>query len=122
MAMQADHVRNRRWVKPGYEGGVADKGGVAFFAVIGNPLVAVGNSITALGESPLKFGITYIFGVLPLTCLALCGFHHTTLAIWIAVINIAVIAAVVLTLCAVTGRRDEDPVAEVVTETEGTES
>lgn len=118
MAMHADYVRNRRWVKPGHEGGVADKGGVAYHMTIGNPLVAVGNTVTAVGESPLKFGIAYLAGVLPLTELALIGFHHTTLAVWIAVIHVAVIAAVVLTLCTVTGRRDEAPVAEVITEDE----
>lgn len=118
MAMHAEYRRSRRWVKPGHEGGVADKGGAAFHAVIAPPLKVVGNSISAGGDSPLKFGIGY-FGVFCLTELALCGFHHSTLAIWIAVIHVAIIALAVLTLCAVTGRRDDETEpAETVTESE----
>ena len=106
MAQHAEYVAERRWVKPGHEGGVADRGGVAFHAVIGKPMVAAGHSISALGESPLKFMIAY-FGVFCLSELALCGFHHATLAIWIFIVHVAIVAGVVLTLCVVTGRRDD---------------
>ena len=63
--------------------------------------------------------VGYLAGVVPLTCLALVGFHHATLAIWIAVIHVAVIAVAVLALCALTRPQDEpEPVAEIVTEDE----
>ena len=67
----------------------------------------IGNSISMIGESPLKSGIAYFAGVLPLTELALCGFGLTTLAVWILIIHVAIFAVTVLTLCAVTGRRDD---------------
>jgi hypothetical protein len=108
MAQHAEYRQSRRWVKPGHEGGVADKGGAAFHTVIGPPLKAVGLAFSAAGDSPVIFGVGYLAGVVPLTCLALIGFHHTTLAIWIAVIHVAIIAVAVLALCAVTGQRGAD--------------
>ena len=118
LAQHAEYRQSRRWVKPGHRGGVADKGGAAFHKTIAPPLKVIGLAFSEAGDSPLKTGIAYYAGVLPLTCLALWGFGDLTLAVWIAVINVAIIVAIVLTLCAVTRPRDEAPVAEVVTEDE----
>jgi hypothetical protein len=122
MAQAAEYRRSRRWVKPGHEGGVADKGGAAFHAVIAPPLKVIGLAFSEAGDSPLKFAVGY-FGVFCLTELALCGFHHSTLAVWIAVIHVAILVVAVLALCALTGRRDDDtePAAEIVTEPEETQ-
>jgi hypothetical protein len=119
MAQAAEYRRSRQWVKPGHEGGVADKGGAAFHTVIGPPLKVIGLAFSEAGDSPLKFAVGYLAGVLPLTCLALVGVGDVTLAIWILVIHVAIVAIVVLALCALTGRRDDDTgQAETVTEPE----
>ena len=107
MAMQADHVRNRRWVKPGHEGGVADKGVTGYHKLIGNQMVAAGTTIAAVGGSPLAFFYTY-FGVLSLAELGLWLAGDPVIAIWVAVIHVAVVVAAVLTLCALTASRDGD--------------
>jgi hypothetical protein len=50
--------------------------------------------------------------VVPLTCLALVGVGDATLAVWIAVIHVAISAVAVLALCALTGQRGEPEPAE----------
>jgi hypothetical protein len=108
MAQAAEYRRSRRWVKPGHEGGVADKGGAAFHTTIAPPLKVIGLAFSEAGDSPLKFSIGYLAGVVPLTCLALVGVGDATLAVWIAVIHVAILVAVVLALCALTGQRGDD--------------
>ena len=107
MAQQADHVRNRRWVKPDHKGGIADKGGAGYHKLIGNQMVAAGNTIAAIGGSPLAFTYTY-FGVLAAAEVSLIIAGDSMIAIWIGVVHVAIIVAVVLTLSALTRQRDDD--------------
>ena len=107
MAQHAEYVAERRWVKPGHKGGVADKGGVAFHAVIGKPGVAVGNAIAKTCSSPLAFTYTY-FGVLAAAEVSLIIAGDSMIAIWIGVVHVAIIVAAVLTLSALTRQRGDD--------------
>ena len=53
MAQHAAYRQSRQWVKPGHEGGVADKGGTAFHTVIAPPLKAMSkpSMILLLGQN-----------------------------------------------------------------------
>lgn len=127
MAQRAEYVQNRRWVKPGHEGGVADKGGTAFHKTIGPPLKVIGLAFSGAGDSPLVFFYAY-FGALSLTELGLWLAGDSMIAVWVAVIHIAIVVVGALILVALTRRsadddtEDEDgddELAEIVTDPEG---
>ena len=54
---QSEYAASRAWVPPGHEGGLAERAGVLYHAVIGKPGVALGNTISAVFARPLRLAI-----------------------------------------------------------------
>jgi hypothetical protein len=52
---QCEYARSRAWVPPGHDGGLAERLGVIYHALIGRPGVAAGNLISAVTARPLRF-------------------------------------------------------------------
>jgi len=92
-----DYADSRAWVPPGHDGGIAEKSGVAYFAVIGKPMVTYHRVRIWEYERPLRWLIWLaIRFAAAMAVLAWLG--HGRLAAWItgAVLAAAVIAAAVL--------------------------
>src|SRR5215469_2961434 len=51
---QRDYLRQRRWLPPGHEGGIADKAGCWYHRLVGIPGVALGNWISATAARPFR--------------------------------------------------------------------
>ena len=60
VAEHAEYAASRAWVPPGCEGGLAERAGVLYHALIGRPGVALGNTISALCARPLRFTIAVL--------------------------------------------------------------
>lgn len=92
-----DYADSRAWVPPGHDGGIAEKSGVAYFAIIGKPMVTYHRVRMWEYERPLRWLIWQAirFAVV-MAVLALLG--HGVLAAWITgvTLGLAVAAAAVL--------------------------
>lgn len=52
---QCEYAKSRAWVPPGHDGGLAERSGAVYHALIGRPGVAAGNLIAAVCARPLRF-------------------------------------------------------------------
>jgi hypothetical protein len=101
VADQRDYLRERAWLEPGDEGGLADRIGEAFYIGAGIPGVALANLVKAGVHRLLVFALAW-YGLLgPLYCVlrlagtaprvagAVCGGVALAPAAWIAMIMLA---------------------------------
>lgn len=70
---QHEYAKSRAWVPPGHDGGIAEKAGVLYHALIGRPGVAFFDLGAALVSRPLRFFLfLLVAGLITLiACLAL---------------------------------------------------
>jgi hypothetical protein len=52
---QCEYAKSRAWVPPGHDGGLAERLGIVYHAVIGRPGVTAGNLVSAVCARPLRF-------------------------------------------------------------------
>lgn len=72
---QRDYLRQRKWLPPGHDGGIADKAGEAYHIGIGVPGVALGDLIAALAARPFRAAWTLVVILVALpVAFALAGF------------------------------------------------
>jgi hypothetical protein len=57
---QCDYAKSRAWVPPGHDGGIAEKAGVIYHALIGRPGVAAGNAWSAVFARPLRLALALL--------------------------------------------------------------
>jgi hypothetical protein len=92
LEMQEKYVHDRAWVPTGHDGGVAEKSGLMFHALIGFTGVAFGNAVSAIHARPMRWCIAAVM----LLAFTLTGLF----ALGLAVIAYAVIGTAVFLVTA----------------------
>jgi hypothetical protein len=69
---QREYLRNRAWLPPGHEDGIADQAGRWYHRLVGVPGVAVGNAISATFARPFRLiaALTVLAAVIALVWVA----------------------------------------------------